>query len=162
MSNQLQRKKDNDRLFSNTIVEKIVRQSGWDETRKANRAKLAEKIKKEGHLILENGLDFMEQFEGLIIYFENKKNGIKNDDINFDFEHATHLIDAERINPDYSVRIKKPLMLIGSAYRDHFVLLMSDDNNVYGAFDSFICKIADTGIDAIEAIILDKDFETID
>jgi hypothetical protein len=162
MSNQLQRKRDNDRLFSNATVEKIVRQSGWDETRKANRAKLAEKIKKDGYLILENGLDFMEQFEGLIIYFENKKNGIKDDDINFDFEHATHLIDAERINLDYSVRIKKPLMLIGSAYRDHFVLLMSDDKNVYGAFDSFICKIADSGIEAIEAIILDKDFETID
>jgi hypothetical protein len=38
---------------------------------------------------------------------------------------------------------------------------MSDDNCVYAGYDSFLCKVADSGIDAIKAIIYDYDFTVI-
>ena len=103
----------------------------------------------------------MEVFGDLIIYFENKKNGIKSDDINFDIKHALNLEAAEYVVENYVPRIKKELCIIGSAYRDHFILMMSDDGNVYEGYDYFLCKIAGSGEGAMEAIILGHDFEEI-
>lgn len=148
--------------FKNIFAEELVRDAGWDESRRVSRILLSNQLISEGYPILQNVLDFMEQFEGIVIYFQNKLNGLQNDDINFCFERATHLVSPKKIKSNYSVRIGKPLVLIGSAYREHFVLLMSDDNCVYGAFDSFLCKIENSGFAAIEAIIMNHDFQTIE
>jgi hypothetical protein len=39
---------------------------------------------------------------------------------------------------------------------------MSADGMVYGGYDDFLCKIEDTGLTAIEAIILNKSFQKIE
>ncbi len=65
---------------------------------------------------------------------------------------------TERILGDYQNRIKKRLCSIGTAYREHFVLLMADDNHIYGGYDDLLYFIANSPENAIEAIILDYDF----
>ena len=40
-----------------------------------------------------------------MINFENSRNGLKDDDINFNLEHATHVENSERILEDYGPRI---------------------------------------------------------
>ena len=144
--------------FKDKFVETIARQAGWHEQRSIDRGSIVEQIKKEGYTAMSNVVDFMTHFNGIVILFDNKRNGIKDDDIRFDFEHATHLEVPERVNGNYANRIQKALIPIGSAYRDHFVLLMANDNCVYGGYDNYLCKIGDSGFDAIEAIILDRKF----
>ncbi|MBS1567460.1 MAG: SUKH-3 domain-containing protein [Bacteroidetes bacterium] len=139
----------------------LLKKAGWFEDRKVNRDEISETLRNEGYPVLERVVDFLAEFWGIVIYFENKRNGIKKDDISFDFEKATHLEVPERINEDYSKRIGKELCLVGSAYRDYMVLIMSDDGCVYGGYDDFLCKIADTGPEAIEAIVFGYEFSEI-
>lgn len=148
--------------FSDKFVEARARIAGWHEHRQLDRTKIIDQVRTEGYKVLDNVIDFMVVFDKIVILFENKKNGLKEDDIRFDFEHATHLEVPERINNNYAIRIQKSLIPIGSAYRDHLVLLMADDNSVYGGYDTYLCKIGDSGTDAIEAMILDRNFTEIE
>ncbi len=144
----------------NAIVSEALIKGGWSITRKINTEEMRNILKHEGYNITNEIEIFLESFGDLIINFKNLKNGII-DDINFNVEHATHVESVERIRDDYTTRVGKKLCIIGSAYRDHFCLMMATDGSMYGGYSDFLCKIADTGISGIEAIILDYDFETI-
>ena len=136
---------------------KLLERAGWSENRRSDENLIKQQIMSEGYPLLPAVVDFMKNFGGLVIYFQNKRNRIQ-DDINLDFEHATHLETTEKIIIDYKPRIGKSLCPVGTAYRDHFVLLMSEDGNLYGAYEDYLCYISDSGIGGIEAIVTDKDF----
>jgi len=138
-------------------IKDLLTQAGWSETRKVDRSKLIELITENNYDVLPKAIQFLEEFNGLIIKFTNLKNG-GIDDITLDFNKATELEYPERIHEDYEPRIGKKLCAIGTAYRDHFILVMDEDGKVYGGYDSYLVKIADTGIDAIEAIVSNKEF----
>lgn len=146
----------------NDIIKDYLIKSGWYSGRSMEKSMIINNIYQEGYQIMDKVISFLQEFWDLTIYFENRRNGIQADDIKFQFEHATHLEVPERINGEYSRRIKKQLCLIGSCYRDHMVLIMDQEGAVYGGYDSFLCKIADNGYSAIEAIILDYQFVEIE
>lgn len=145
-------------MFKTEQAYKLAKESGWTDYRKVDKEVIIQEILNEGYPIIEKAVEFLESFWNIVIYFVNRKNGIQEDDINFNFNHASNLEVPERLLKDYEPRIGKKVCLIGSAYRDHFILMMADDGSVYGGYDSFLCKIADNGYEAIEAIILDKPF----
>ncbi len=136
----------------------VLRQLGWVENKTNTRDDIISMIQKENYPVFDAVVDFLQLFLDSVIYFENKRNGLKNDDINFSFERATNLEVPERVNGSYARRVGKKLCLIGSAYREHMVLMMSEDGYVYGGYDDFLCEISNTGLGSIEAIIYDYDF----
>ncbi|MEJ8819930.1 SUKH-3 domain-containing protein [Lacibacter sp. H407] len=142
-------------------VKNILINAGWSELRRISKNIVVDQLTFEGYPVLDNVVETMQNLGGLVIKFSNKRNGLKDDDINFDFDHATGLEVPDRIFNNYMPRVKKQLVLIGTAYRDHFVLMMADDNSIYGGYDDYLCKIGNTPTDAIENIILDKDFDEI-
>jgi hypothetical protein len=142
-------------------VYNILKKSGWNENRQIDEEKIIRKITSEGYPLMESVISFMKSFEGLLIKFDNLQNGIKDDTINLDFENATHVETPGKIRKSYVPRIQKELCLVGLAYRDHLALLMSEDGYVYGAFENYFCFIDKTGIEALQAIILNKDFGEI-
>ena len=136
----------------------ILKKAGWYETRKLERHALINSINGEGYPIFENVVTFLQSFGNLIIRFANLQNNIKEDDINLNLTHAFSIEVPERVFNNYVPRIKKELVLIGTVYRDHMVLLMANDNNVYAGYDNYLCKVANSGIEAMEAIILNRNF----
>lgn len=131
---------------------------GWKENCDVSEMDIENIISNEGYQIFQPVILFFKKFWNSKILFANKRNGLKDDDINFSFLDATRLEVPERINGSYALRIGKGLCLIGSAYREHMILMMSEDGYVYGGYDDFLCKIANSPLEAIEAIIDDKDF----
>lgn len=142
----------------NNEVKRILERAGWYADRRVNTKLIIDSLEEEGYTYSDIIIEFLEQFWELKIIFENKRNHLNEDVINFSFEHASHLEVPERVNFNYSQRIDKKLCLIGSVYRDHMVLMMSEDGNVYAAYDNYLCFIAKDGYSALEAIILDLDF----
>ena len=136
----------------------LIRKAGWKIGVRKSKDEIQEIIKQNGYSPFECVVDFLCEFNGLKILFFNRRNGLKDDDISFDFIHAASLESIERVRDDYELRIGKPLCLVGTAYRDYFVLMMSDDGNVYGAYDDFLCKIGDSGLAAIRNIVFDEPF----
>lgn len=139
----------------------VLKKSGWNEKRQVEETEIVQKIINEGYPVMKSVVSFMKSFGGLLIEFDNLQNGIKNDTIDLDFEKATHVETPGKIRKSYVPRIRKDLCLVGSAYREHLILLMSEDGYVYGAFENYFCFIDKTGLGALQAIILNKDFEEI-
>lgn len=148
-------------MFKNRSVLEPLLKSGWFIERKIDRNLITTILKLEGYPLLDKAINFLERFGNLVIYFRNIRNGLPDDDINFDIEHATNVENSERILESYKPRVGKDLCLIGSAYRGHFCLAMDSDGAVYGGYSDYLCKISNSGEGAIEAIILDYDFVEI-
>ena len=88
----------------NKEVYKALESAGWSENRRLNENLIKQLIVSEGYPVLSVVVDFMKNFGGLLIYFQNKKNGIQDDDINLDFEHATHIETPGKIIKEYKPR----------------------------------------------------------
>ena len=62
--------------------------------------------------------------------------------------------DARWVQGDYAPRIgNSKLCVIGEAYSNHLLLFMDDAGRVYGGYDDFLCDVASSGPEAIEALV---------
>lgn len=142
-------------------IKDLLIKSGWYENRRIDTSNLLEKVSENGYEILPKVIEFLKEFDGLIIRFYNLKNSLADDDVTIDFNKASELECIERIREDYQHRIGKRLCVIGTAYREYFVLIMDEEGRVYGGYDDYLVKIADSAIEAINAIVSGKKFTEI-
>ena len=107
-------------------------------------------------------LDRIYAFSGKEIWFVNLKNGLKEDDITLDPMKGLELEVIERLFEDYQPRLNNLLLYpIGTAYREHFVLMISSQGSIYGGYDDYLVRIGDSFEAAVENMINDADFEVI-
>lgn len=144
-------------VFTNESYTCLLK-AGWNSERSLNKEEIIEKLSIEGYSVFKEVVDFLASFEGIEVNFFNKKSK-KIDDFNFCLERAFNLEVPERLMEDYLPRIQKQKICpIGTAYRDHFILIMDDNGIVYGAYDDFLVKIGNSYFEAINAIISDQEF----
>ncbi len=146
---------DNNKFFDNTLD--ILKNAGWSNERKISKKHLEEKLIKEGYHPNSVILNFLSNYADLNCFFYNKRTEDK-DDFSFNLDRAFELEVAEKINEDYYNRIKSNLCPIGTAYREHLVLLMDNEGKVYGAMDDYLVKIGNDYIFAINNIVNDIEF----
>jgi hypothetical protein len=146
--------------FKNSEVIILLKKSGWEEKRRINSEFISNLYKTYGYTPLIKVITFLQNFYGLTIFFKNKRNGL-DDNFSFDLTRAFEIEVIERVKDNYEPRIGKELCIIGTAYREHFILLMDVEGNVYGAYDDYLVFIASSGYEAIEAILEDKIFKEI-
>lgn len=145
--------------FESDIVLDVLHKGLWSEGRSIDKDIISRFFINTRQPLLEKTIQFLESFYCLSFNFLNLKNGII-DDFDFDVIRANELLSPGCLD-EYKARIGKNVCLIGTAYREHFVLLMDADGAVYGAYDSYLVKIGESGQAAIEAIILNREFEEI-
>ncbi len=146
--------------FENNIVLDVLYKGLWNEDRSIDRDIIIHFFVNTGQPILSKAIEFLESFYCLSFNFKNCKNGLV-DDFDFDVFRANELLSSGWLD-EYKASIGKNMCLIGTAYREHFVLLMDADGAVYGAYDSYLVKIGESGQAAIEAIISGNDFIEIE
>lgn len=138
----------------------LLSKSGWSPERKVDGKLLKSLIEQAGYEVLPKVMSFLISFDGISIKFINLRNGIE-DDINISFEKGNNLEGKERIFEDYYPRIGRRLCVVGTASRDHFVLVMDEDGKLYGGYSSFLVKFGDTATEGIEAIVFNLDIMEI-
>ena len=144
-------------FFKNRQTLELLTQSGWTENRVIDSKIIIDFYYANGCPIIEKAISFLKSFYGITIMFTNKRTQ-QLDNFSFNLIRAFEIEVMERIKEDYEPRIRRELCIIGTAYREHFVLLMDDLGVVYGGYDHFFVEIAKSGYEAIEAIINDSDF----
>ncbi|RYU81011.1 SUKH-3 domain-containing protein [Hymenobacter persicinus] len=94
--------------------------------------------------------EFLREFGSLRVTLP--KHG-QTDTFHFNVAEAVDDVDASWVQENYAERIgTNKLCVIGQAHNDYLLLFMSDAGKVYGGYDDYLCFIADSGVEAIEAL----------
>lgn len=115
------------------------------------------KLEDAGFLVFDEVLDFLSQFEGLKFTFLNRKND-KIDDFNFVLDRVLEIEVPEKLTEDYISRVGQKLSVIGTCFREHFVLLLSEKGEMYGAFDDYMVLMGKSVPIALNGIVYDYEF----
>lgn len=142
-------------------IKRVLELSGWNSKRSVDISFDLNLLKEHGYSVHDRTIEFLKEFSNLIISFTNKRNQIE-DDITLVVKNGIELEVMERLIEDYSPRLNgENLNIIGTAYRDYFVLMMGESGAIYGGYDDYLVKIEDTGINGLINIVEDKDFVEI-
>src|SRR5689334_999666 len=116
--------------FSQPVLE-VLKSSGWYVGRNTDISSILAVMNEDGYPLIPLALSFMREFAGLTIHFINKKND-QLDDITIDPIKAMDIEVVEKLNEDFVPRTNsKELCLIGTAYREHFSLMMNERGQVF-------------------------------
>lgn len=103
---------------------------------------------------------FLKEFGCLMLYFIRRDDSIAY--LHFDVARAHQNAATGYSLADYAFRAGElALYIIGQAYTENLLLLMSASGQVYGGYEDCLYAIAGNGETAIEAICLDLPFREI-
>lgn len=138
-------------------IKPILEKAGWYQGRHLNADDIIRVYKMYDYPLFPNILELMISIGNIRIDFLNKRSG-KNDFFDFDFEKACKMEVPERLIEEYNIRVKSELTVIGTAYRDYYIILMNRENTVFIAFDSLLFKCGNSIEEAICNIIDNVEF----
>jgi hypothetical protein len=142
--------------FDNETL-KVLTNGGWFPGRNVGKQNVELELKKEGFLVFDEVLNFLSEFEGLSFKFFNKRNKMM-DDFNFNLHRVLEIEFPEKIIERYMPRTGEKLSVIGTCYREYFILFLSDSGKMYGAYDDYLVLMGNDGYEAINNIVSDHDF----
>lgn len=148
----------NTQFNSDTLV--VLKDGGWFPGRNIDQSPIEQKIKNNGFFAFQAVLDFLSEFEGLAFKFLNRKNNL-TDDFSFKLDRVLEIEVPERLIEDYMPRTNEKLCVIGTCYREHFVLMLSDTGKMYGAYDDYLVLMGESTASALNAIVCDHEFVKI-
>jgi hypothetical protein len=145
-------------------TQKILTVAGWSSDYSYDTARYKAIFAEAGCEVPEKVLKFLQSFGGLRLYYPHRIDtkpvmmefrpliGLEALKTNIckDLEHYAQRIGGDKIFP------------IGNFAGLYMLMMMDEQGIVYGAYDEFFVKVAESGIEAIEAICGGKDFEEID
>jgi hypothetical protein len=139
---------------------RCLEQAGWNGKKRFTDEEIIGLFTDNANPVLEKAVSFLTVFNNLSLTFYNKLAG-HYDDLNISIQLGNQLEVIEKSKFDYEPRIGARTCIIGTAMRDHFVLIMDENGAVYGGFDSFLTRIAYSGEQAIEAFVHQMNFTEI-
>ena len=140
-------------------TKKILRGAGWSETRAVDPGVYRRVLEAEGYPVHPCVLEFLRSFASIRAFFTTTQG--EDNDFFLDPVEAVDVIYMERVAEDYSPRIGMPLCVIGLYHHDNMVLLMDSGGAVYGGYDETLLHIADSGEEAIEAMVSGAEFSEV-
>ncbi|SEO76907.1 SUKH-3 immunity protein [Mucilaginibacter gossypiicola] len=133
-------------------IASLLSQAGWYQGREIDITDFKQELTVNGFTIPIAVEKFLTEFGRLNIIFLRAHG---TDTVHFDAKEAVRGVDPLWAQKDYKTRLaNKNLCIIGEAYSNHLTLMMDEDGAVYGGYDDFLCFIANSGREAIEAICL--------
>ncbi|MDZ4822270.1 MAG: SUKH-3 domain-containing protein [Flavobacteriales bacterium] len=138
-------------------VKNILIKSGWNEDHHISTDIIQSVYKKYGFPIFSNVVQILEKLGFIKIIFFNKKSN-KEDYFDFNFEEACKIEAPERLEEEYNIRTQSQLTVIGTAYRNYYIIMVDGKNQVYMAYDSLLFKCGNSIEEAIINIVNDNEF----
>ena len=136
-----------------------LRQAGWSETRAVDTGVYTRLLKAEGYPVFPCVEQFFRSFASLKVFFSTPQG--EDNDFSLDPSEAIEVIYAERVTEDYSPRVGLALCTIGLYHHGNMVLMMDSGGAVYGGYDETLLFIADSGEEALEAMITGAEFSEV-
>jgi len=145
--------------FSDELIS-ILERSGWSSMRKVRTNQYVSDWKRDGYKVFQQALDFSASF-GEIRLAHPAYAGSAFDESYFDPSAATRRLDRAWVIEDYEGLAMEQLIPVGQGYSGHLNYLIGDRGGFYGGYDDYFCRIGKTVEEAIEKILLGKNFERL-
>ena len=142
-------------------TKKVLIESGWYAGRHINIDTCKDALTKANYKLSQRVAQFLSEFDGLRIKFYRPEIP-EYAELNLNCVAAAEGVNALWPLDNYYHRTgQKDLCVIGQAFSNHLTLMMAVDGMVYGGYDDFLCFIANSGEEAIEAICSNQTFKEI-
>ena len=141
--------------FSKNIISEL-KKAGWNPQRKIEITKIIEYLNEEGYKLNEYAKDVIAQFGFLEMEHPSYRVENSTEKLHFNPIRACDHIYRERVE-EYEYKIGESLVVIGEAYDEHLILMISDRGHVYGGYDGYLTILGDSIDSALEAIFLSKE-----
>lgn len=136
----------------------VLTQAGWTPTYYYDLAHTGQQLAAAGHALLPAAYAFLNAVGGLHLKFTIHHAGTNrdlSDDIHFDPLGAVRSVDPGWFQY-YTSILQTPLTPIGSADNRHYVLLMDEQGQVFGAYGEFILFYGKTGVQMIDHLVMQR------
>ncbi|MBI3259085.1 MAG: SUKH-3 domain-containing protein [Ignavibacteriae bacterium] len=134
----------------------FLTEMGWTAARDINPTVYLDHLSREGYKIFPTAIDFFKSFGGLDGRMPAYRVEGEFDRVHFKPEEATEVIYQEKVGT-YEERIGAPLVVIGAAYNDHLILLLSNNGKMLGCYDEYLCLLGDNVADGLIALFEGKE-----
>ena len=135
-------------------------QAGWLAGRATGTLSYRLCLSAEGYAWFPAVATFLGEFGGLALTFPDKSEN--PDTLHFNACEASAGVDARWVRDNYAPRIGNANLCMISAYSNHLLLFRDDAGRVYGGYDDFLCQVASSGAEAIEALVSNRPLPEIE
>lgn len=131
-------------------TKKYLKKYGWSENRKIDTLKYIKKYQEEGYFVFDKVLEILSNFGDLQFLIAKESNEFTT----LHFDAIKTIEDNFKENVEfYESKIGEALLPIGEAYRDYYMIMLSESGKMYGAFDYTLRKEGNTFEEGIESFI---------
>lgn len=131
-------------------TKKYLQKYGWSENRKIDTLKYIKKYQEEGYVVFDKVLEILSNFGDLQFLIAKESNEFTT----LHFDAIKTIEDNFKENVEfYESKIGEALLPIGEAYRDYYMIMLSESGKMYGAFDYTLRKEGNTFEEGIESFI---------
>lgn len=140
-------------------TKEILKGQGWSESRDVDPGVYVRVLEAEGYPVHPCVQEFLRSFASIRAFFTTPEG--EDNDFFLDPVEAVDFIYMERVAEDYSPRVGLPLCVIGLYHHNNMVLMMDSGGAVYGGYDETLMHIADSGVEAVEAMVSGAAFSEV-
>lgn len=145
--------------FSDRTLQ-CLRSAGWSSTYRSDASVAATTLSNLGIPVFPAFTSFIERFGGLRLTYRHFRDPTMVDHCHFDAVTAANGVFPDRLK-SWEERIGGPLAPIGEAFHDHMTLVMTVAGEVFAGMDDVLCRIAQSGERAVDALCAGKEPEEV-
>ncbi|MDR2492186.1 MAG: SUKH-3 domain-containing protein [Coriobacteriales bacterium] len=147
-------------MHLSNVTQKFLTDAGWDESRRVDIAAYVDRLEEEGYAVNPFAEEFLSRFGGLELLqpLYNREN--KFEKLYFDPLRACDEIYREKVET-YEGRTGESLVVVGMAYNEYYVLMVSDTGKMYGAYDNFLALVGNTYEEALDTMFLCREMPEV-
>lgn len=136
---------------------KRLEAAGWREGRDIDVAQYEAAYVSKGYPLNPHAIRFLREFGGLALVYPHFRDKAAMDGCNFRADEACAW-DRPWLRA-YEQHLGQCIVPVGHAFRDHMLLVMSEDGAVYACFEDTVCKVGEEGRLAINVLCEGKELE---
>lgn len=125
--------------------------AGWTKGRRIDVSATIKELEADGFSVSPAAIDFLEKYGGLRLFYSHPRLPTAVDNSHLDALRAADGVFPARLQ-DWESRAGERMTPIGESDREYMTILMGVSGVVYLAMDDLLLILADSGVEAIDAL----------
>ncbi|MDR2493102.1 MAG: SUKH-3 domain-containing protein [Coriobacteriales bacterium] len=142
------------------VTQEYLDDAGWGENRRVDTSAYLDRLQEEGYVVSPFVEEFLARFGGLELLqpLYNREN--KFEKLHFDPLRTCDIVFRDEVE-ESEHKAGESLVVVGMAYNEYFVLMLSESGKMYGAYDNFLALVGNTYEEVLDTMFLYKEMPEV-